>query len=91
MATLGGTRSHTTPFLALGRALASRGHNVTLLSAFHLQKEAGESGVRVLTPRRVADYVAEYMADRDLLGARMRGEEPVPLWDILRYGLQVRS
>lgn len=34
MATMGGTKSHTVPFVALGTSLRSRGHNVTLLSAF---------------------------------------------------------
>jgi hypothetical protein len=34
MVTMGGTKSHTVPFAALSKALVSRGHNVTLLSAF---------------------------------------------------------
>jgi len=34
MATMGGTKSHTVPFVGLGTSLRSRGHNVTLLSAF---------------------------------------------------------
>lgn len=34
LATMGGTKSHTVPFVALGTELKSRGHNVTMLSAF---------------------------------------------------------
>lgn len=34
LATMGGTKSHTVPFVALGSSLKARGHNVTLLSAF---------------------------------------------------------
>lgn len=34
LATMGGTKSHTTPFVALGSSLKARGHNVTLVSAF---------------------------------------------------------
>ena len=34
LATMGGTVSHTVPFVALGTALADKGHNVTLFSGF---------------------------------------------------------
>lgn len=34
MVTMGGTKSHTVPFVALSRALSARGHNMTLLSGF---------------------------------------------------------
>lgn len=34
LATMGGTKSHTVPFVALGSVLRSRGHHVTLVSAF---------------------------------------------------------
>lgn len=34
LATMGGTKSHTVPFVALGSSLRARGHNVTVVSAF---------------------------------------------------------
>ncbi|XP_049794885.1 UDP-glucuronosyltransferase 2C1-like [Schistocerca nitens] len=90
MATLGGTRSHTAPFLALGRQLASRGHRVTLLSAFPPPPGEETPGVRQLNPEPLVRYVAELTRGWDLLGARARGEQPVPPWEAVRFGLQVR-
>lgn len=48
MATMGGTKSHTVPFVALGTSLRSRGHNVTLLSAF--PGPAANNGLHELVP-----------------------------------------
>lgn len=48
MATMGGTKSHTVPFVALGTNLRSRGHNVTLLSAF--PGPAANNGLHELVP-----------------------------------------
>lgn len=48
MATMGGTKSHTVPFVALGTSLRSRGHNVTLLSAF--TGPAANNGLHELVP-----------------------------------------
>lgn len=48
MATMGGTKSHTVPFVALGTSLRSRGHNVTLLSAF--SGPAANNGLHELVP-----------------------------------------
>ncbi|XP_049841513.1 UDP-glucuronosyltransferase 2C1-like [Schistocerca gregaria] len=89
MATLGGTRSHTAPFLALGRQLARRGHRVTLLSAFPPPPGEETPGVRQLNPEPLVRYVAELTRGWDLLGARARGEQPVPPWEAVRFGLQV--
>ena len=48
MATMGGTKSHTVPFIALGTALISRGHNVTLFSAF--SGSAANNGLQEVVP-----------------------------------------
>jgi hypothetical protein len=48
MATMGGTKSHTVPFVGLGTSLRSRGHNVTLLSAF--SGPAANNGLHELVP-----------------------------------------
>lgn len=48
MATMGGTKSHTVPFVGLGTSLRSRGHNVTLLSAF--TGPAANNGLHELVP-----------------------------------------
>lgn len=48
MATMGGTKSHTIPFVALGISLKTRGHNVTLLSAF--PGPAASNGLQEFVP-----------------------------------------
>lgn len=48
LATMGGTKSHTVPFIALGNSLKSRGHNVTLLSAF--TGPAANNGLQEFVP-----------------------------------------
>lgn len=48
MATMGGTKSHTIPFVALGISLKTRGHNVTLLSAF--PGPAANNGLQEFVP-----------------------------------------
>ena len=48
MATMGGTKSHTIPFIALGTTLISRGHNVTLVSAF--SGSAANNGLQEVVP-----------------------------------------
>lgn len=45
---MGGTKSHTVPFVALGSSLKARGHNVTLLSAF--PGPAANSGLQEFVP-----------------------------------------
>ncbi|XP_052126654.1 UDP-glucosyltransferase 2-like [Frankliniella occidentalis] len=80
MVTMGGTRSHKVPFMALGRALVQKGHNVTFLSAFPPARDSPEEpGFEEITPLGLVLYVRNY-TDWDLVGARFRGEEPVP-WD----------
>ncbi|KAF3423730.1 hypothetical protein E2986_09345 [Frieseomelitta varia] len=48
LATMGGTKSHTVPFVALGSSLKARGHNVTLLSAF--PGPAANNGLQEFVP-----------------------------------------
>ncbi|XP_063385415.1 UDP-glucosyltransferase 2 [Cydia fagiglandana] len=85
MVTMGGTKSHKMPFWELSRGLIRRGHNVTFMSAFppdfHIQ------GLEEIAPEGLVSYVRNYMT-YDLVGARMRGEEPLPVKDIFRYGYE---
>ncbi|XP_012223775.2 UDP-glucosyltransferase 2-like [Linepithema humile] len=83
MATMGGTKSHTVPFIALGTNLRSRGHNVTLLSAF--SGPAANNGLHELVPSILEAYVENFTSEWDLVGARFRNELPVSPWDVMRY------
>lgn len=58
LATMGGTRSHTVPFVALGTALTQRGHNVTLASGF--PGPAANNGLRELVPSKLEVCGKEY-------------------------------
>ena len=86
MATMGGTKSHKIPFLALARGLISRGHNVTFVNAFPQDSEY--PGLEEITPLNFVLYVKNY-TNWDLLGMRMSGQEAVPPADVLRYGYYV--
>uniref|UniRef100_A0A1B6KXZ3 UDP-glucuronosyltransferase n=1 Tax=Graphocephala atropunctata TaxID=36148 RepID=A0A1B6KXZ3_9HEMI len=81
MITLGGTRSHKVPFLALGRGLVSMGHQVTLVSPF---SQDDHSLVEEVTPRMVEEAVISY-SKLDMLGPKLRGDMPFKLWDIFDY------
>ncbi|XP_076172011.1 UDP-glycosyltransferase family 50 member B3 [Ptiloglossa arizonensis] len=83
LATMGGTKSHTVPFVALGSSLKARGHNVTLLSAF--PGPAANNGLRELVPPIFEAYVGNYTSEWDLVGARFRDELPISPWDAMRY------
>ncbi|XP_020281155.1 UDP-glucuronosyltransferase 2C1 [Pseudomyrmex gracilis] len=83
MATMGGTKSHTVPFVALGTSLRSRGHNVTLLSAF--PGPAANNGLHELVPSILEAYVENFTSEWDLVGARFRNELPISPWDAMRY------
>ncbi|CAG4997159.1 unnamed protein product [Parnassius apollo] len=85
MITMGGTKSHKMPFWELARGMIRRGHNITLMSAF--PPDFHIPGLEEIAPEGLASYVRGYMTF-DLVGARMRGEEPLPLYDILRYGYE---
>ncbi|XP_012284570.1 UDP-glucuronosyltransferase 2C1 [Orussus abietinus] len=84
LATMGGTKSHTVPFVALGSSLKSRGHNVTLLSAF--PGPAANNDLRELVPPVLEAYVGNYTSEWDLVGSRFRNELPLSPWDAMRYG-----
>ncbi|CAK9806836.1 UDP-glucosyltransferase 2 [Anthophora plagiata] len=83
MATMGGTKSHTIPFVALGSSLKARGHNVTLLSAF--SGPAANNGLQEFVPSMFEAYVGNYTSEWDLIGARFRDEMPISPWDAMRY------
>jgi len=71
----------------LARGLVSRGHNITLLTAFPATRESKEEpppGLEEITPSNFVDYVRNY-TNWDLVGARIRGEEPVPWSRVLAY------
>ncbi|XP_053974062.1 UDP-glucosyltransferase 2 [Hylaeus volcanicus] len=83
LATMGGTKSHTVPFVALGSSLKAKGHNVTLLSAF--PGPAANSGLQEFVPPILEAYVGNYTSEWDLVGARFRDEMPISPWDAMRY------
>lgn len=66
----------------------SRSHNITFFSAF--PPDFHIDGLEEITPERLVSYVKTF-TDWDLVGARMRGEEPVAPLDIIRYGYEVRK
>ncbi|XP_072386200.1 UDP-glucosyltransferase 2 isoform X1 [Diabrotica undecimpunctata] len=86
MITLGGTKSHKIPFWELAKGLIPRGHNITFINAFapdfHFQ------GLEEITPINLVYYVRNF-TNWDLVGARMKGEEPVPPLDMVRYASEV--
>ncbi|XP_028031956.1 2-hydroxyacylsphingosine 1-beta-galactosyltransferase [Bombyx mandarina] len=85
MITMGGTKSHKIPFWSLAGGLTRRGHNITFISAF--PPDFHIAGLEEIAPEGLVSYVKSYMS-WDLVGARMRGEEPLPAFDILRYGYE---
>lgn len=46
------------------------------------------SGLEEFAPEGLVSYVRNYMSS-DLVGARMRGEEPLSVMSVLRYGYEV--
>ncbi|CAD0197668.1 unnamed protein product [Chrysodeixis includens] len=85
MITMGGTKSHKMPFWELARGLIRRGHNITFISAFPADFHI--TGLEEIAPESLVSYVRSYMSF-DLVGARMRGENQMPVQDILRYGYE---
>lgn len=86
MITMGGTKSHKIPFWELAKGLIPRGHNVTFINAF--PPDFLMSGLEEITPAGLVFYVKNF-TNWDLVGARMRGEEPVHPFDMIRYGYEV--
>lgn len=87
MITMGGTKSHKIPFWELAKGLIPRGHNITFISAF--PADFYVPGLEEITPTGLVFYVKNF-TNWDLVGARMRGEEPVHPIDMLRYPYEVR-
>ena len=69
------------------KLVISRGHNITFISAFPADFHI--NGLEEIAPEGLVTYVRNYMSF-DLVGARMRGEDQMPVKDILRYGYEVR-
>lgn len=63
-----------------------RNHSVTFISAFpadfHMQ------GLEEITPAGLVFYVRNY-TNWDLVGSKMRGEEPVPMEKVVDFGYRV--
>lgn len=86
MITMGGTKSHKIPFFELARGLIPRGHNVTFLNAF--PSDFYLEGLEEVTPTSYVVYINNF-TNWDLVGARIKGEEPVPLLDMIKFGYEV--
>lgn len=86
MITMGGTKSHKIPFWELAKGLIPRGHNITFISAF--PADFFVPGLEEITPTGLVFYVKNF-TNWDLVGARMRGEEPVHPIDMIRYPYEV--
>lgn len=87
MITMGGTKSHKIPFWELARGLIGRQHNVTFLNGF--LADFTLDGLHEITPAGLVNYIQNYTQNWDLVGARMRGDLPISLWDAIRYPLEV--
>lgn len=88
MITMGGTKSHKIPFWELARGLIPRGHNITFINAFPADFDL--QGLEEITPAGLVFYVRNF-TNWDLVGARMRGEDPVPPLDMIRYASEVSN
>ncbi|XP_053694505.1 UDP-glucosyltransferase 2 [Sabethes cyaneus] len=85
MITMGGTKSHKIPFWELAKGLIPRGHNITFVSGF--PADFALHGLQEITPSGLVEYIRNY-TNWDLLGARMRGDLPLSMWDVFRYAWQ---
>ncbi|XP_062125453.1 UDP-glucosyltransferase 2-like isoform X2 [Drosophila sulfurigaster albostrigata] len=86
MITMGGTKSHKIPFWALGRALIKRGHRITFVNGF--QADFHVDGLVEVTPKRLVQYIRNY-TDWDLVGARYAGQQPLSIFDAMRYPIEL--
>ncbi|XP_044728728.1 UDP-glucosyltransferase 2 [Chrysoperla carnea] len=85
MITMGGTKSHKIPFWELARGLISRGHNITFINAF--PPDFYMSGLEEITPAGLVFYVKNF-TNWDLIGPKMRGEEPVSPLKTVLYAIE---
>ncbi|XP_054278544.1 UDP-glucosyltransferase 2-like [Macrosteles quadrilineatus] len=90
MITLGGTRSHKVPFIALGQGLVSRGHNVTLLSAFPSGTNNPPPGPHVveITPPTLVEAV-EGFSHMDPLGKKLKGQSAYSVLDVFNFAYKI--
>lgn len=86
MVTLAGTKSHKIPFLELGKGLAERGHNITFVNAF--PTDSPNSLIDEINPTNLVLYIKNF-TNWDLLGPKLRGQMPVPIIDIFKFGYEV--
>lgn len=66
-----------------------RDHHVTLLSGFTNDVHT-DTKIEDIAPAKVVEYITKY-SNRDLLGARMKGELPIPILEVFRYPLEVKT
>ncbi|XP_066145749.1 UDP-glucosyltransferase 2-like [Euwallacea fornicatus] len=85
MLTMGGTKSHKIPFWELAKGLIPRGHNITFLNAF--PSDFYLEGLEEIAPTSYVVYIRNF-TNWDLVGARIKGEEPVPLLDMIKFGYE---
>ncbi len=63
-----------------------RGHNITFVSGFIAY--VNENGLHEVSPTGLVNYIQNF-TNWDLVGARMRGDLPVSVWDVMRYPIEV--
>jgi hypothetical protein len=63
-----------------------RGHNITFISAF--KPDFHIEGLEEIAPEGLATYVKKFMS-QDLVGNKMRGEEPMPFKEIVKFSYEV--
>ncbi len=87
MVTLAGTKSHKVPFLELGKGLSEHGHNVTFVNAFPTENPT--VAVNEINPTNLVLYIKNF-TNWDLLGPKLRGQMPVPIVDVFKFGYEVK-
>lgn len=88
MVTLAGTKSHKIPFVELGKGLSERGHNLTFVNAF--PTDSPNPLIDEINPTNLVMYIKNF-TNWDLLGPKLRGQMPVPIIDIFKFGYEVRT
>lgn len=86
MITMGGTKSHKIPFWELARGLIQNEHNITFVNAF--PPDFYMNGLQEVTPAGLVFYVKNF-TNWDLIGPKMKGEEPVTPLQSVQYAIQV--
>lgn len=60
---------------------------MTFLSGF--PADGVQDGLEEIAPLALAEFITNF-TNYDLLGARLRNQLPVSLWDVIRYPVEVR-